>query len=609
MIDATRQGRRRPESDLMSQQDIIRHQARSNGSAPSQPTADDIWMQHQQLAIANGGQGLAHGGGGGHGGNGDVQPLQMVHRSLRGRYKLAVLLAAAGAMVGTAVGWSSFEKTYRAKGIVRIDPDTKSVAGATAAQVEYTRYMGSQTTFIKSPDIVAAALKRKEWTDVAGTNWDVAAFMSRLTTLYSSSAYDINVTFDHPNRDLAQAGVKATLAAYADYRDQQMTSNAEFSTSYWQQKKDALARQLQDTKKQLIEVQKNEAAGDLNESLHLNTTRLETRAGLLEDQRFILAQMIARRDAASKNPEQMSEAQLALKDPLYARMFTERDALRVELSRNQRTLGPNNPTVLKMRDQMDAFDSQIAQIVAANSKGYYGTVKSLEPTEQPIAVTDREIEIRTADVAALQIVVDGMKKSLAAASDVRATMATLTNDISNYQDQLKNIDDKLADATAKAATVTAQYRTIPSPLVDIAEDKRPTMATFGFVAGGAIPLMGLVLWGLFDRKYRYSDETLQSGSTKGVPLLGILPNLPDRLSDPSQASVAAHCVHQIRTMLQLNVLTDDGPSRSVASPAPPAATARLRSALALGLSRSPPSGSRTLLDRHRSHRCRPQRTP
>src|SRR5690606_19602259 len=121
--------------------------------------------------------------------------------------------------------------------------------------------------------------------------------------------------------------------------------------------------------------------------------------------------------------------------------------------------------------------------------------------------------------------------------------------------------------------------------------KRPTMATFGFVVGGGLPVLGLVLLGLMDRKYRYSDEAT-SGGTRGVPLLGILPNLPDRLSDPSQASVAAHCVHQIRTMLQLNTLSD-GPSVLGVTSAT-SGDGKTSLCLALGLSFAA-SGSRTLL--------------
>jgi polysaccharide biosynthesis transport protein len=77
----------------------------------------------------------------------------------------------------------------------------------------------------------------------------------------------------------------------------------------------------------------------------------------------------------------------------------------------------------------------------------------------------------------------------------------------------------------------------------------------------------------------------------GMTLLGILPNLPDRLSDPTQAATAAHCVHQIRTMLQINT----GEERNVfavtsASPG----DGKTSLTLALGLSFAA-SGSRTLL--------------
>jgi Mrp family chromosome partitioning ATPase len=38
----------------------------------------------------------------------------------------------------------------------------------------------------------------------------------------------------------------------------------------------------------------------------------------------------------------------------------------------------------------------------------------------------------------------------------------------------------------------------------------------------------------------------------GIRLLGILPNLPDRTSDPLQAGIASHCVQQVRKMLLAN---------------------------------------------------------
>src|SRR5204863_9112175 len=77
----------------------------------------------------------------------------------------------------------------------------------------------------------------------------------------------------------------------------------------------------------------------------------------------------------------------------------------------------------------------------------------------------------------------------------------------------------------------------------------------------------------------------------GLTLLGILPNLPDRLTDPAQAATAAHCVHQIRTMLQINS-SEDRKVYAVTSASPGDGKTSLT--LALGLSFAA-SGSRTLL--------------
>jgi len=60
----------------------------------------------------------------------------------------------------------------------------------------------------------------------------------------------------------------------------------------------------------------------------------------------------------------------------------------------------------------------------------------------------------------------------------------------------------------------------------------------GGVLGMGLPIGVLLLIGLLDSRYRYSDETDDAGGS-GLALLGILPNLPDRLSDPAQASMCS----------------------------------------------------------------------
>jgi succinoglycan biosynthesis transport protein ExoP len=100
----------------------------------------------------------------------------------------------------------------------------------------------------------------------------------------------------------------------------------------------------------------------------------------------------------------------------------------------------------------------------------------------------------------------------------------------------------------------------------------------------------VLIIGMMDRRFRYSDET--NSDLGGVPLLGILPNLPDLLTDPEQAATAAHCVHQIRTILQINGQNANRQVFAVTSGSPGDGKTSLT--LALGLSFAA-SGSRTLL--------------
>jgi capsular exopolysaccharide synthesis family protein len=133
----------------------------------------------------------------------------------------------------------------------------------------------------------------------------------------------------------------------------------------------------------------------------------------------------------------------------------------------------------------------------------------------------------------------------------------------------------------------------------LSTDNRIKIGALGFLGGGALPIGLMLLVGLMDRRYRYSDEA--GGDVSGITLLGILPNLPDRLSDPEQAAIAAHCVHQIRTMLQINgsaigaagpEASDDRRVFAVTSAAPGDGKTSLT--LALGLSYAA-CGTRTLL--------------
>jgi capsular exopolysaccharide synthesis family protein len=122
------------------------------------------------------------------------------------------------------------------------------------------------------------------------------------------------------------------------------------------------------------------------------------------------------------------------------------------------------------------------------------------------------------------------------------------------------------------------------------KDRRIPVAVAGAMGGMGLPVMFFLMLGALDKRYRYSDET--NDGVGNAPLLGILPRLPEELADPEQAAVAAHCIHQIRIMLQVG----PNPERRRVFMVTSTATGDGKTSLtmALGLSFAA-SGSKTLV--------------
>jgi capsular exopolysaccharide synthesis family protein len=122
------------------------------------------------------------------------------------------------------------------------------------------------------------------------------------------------------------------------------------------------------------------------------------------------------------------------------------------------------------------------------------------------------------------------------------------------------------------------------------KDRRIAVSIAAAVGGLGLPVLFFLFLGAMDKRYRYSDET--NDGVANVPLLGILPRLPEQLSDPEQAAVAAHCIHQIRIMLQVGPNPDRRRVFMVTSSA--TGDGKTSLTMALGLSFAA-SGSKTLV--------------
>jgi capsular exopolysaccharide synthesis family protein len=126
--------------------------------------------------------------------------------------------------------------------------------------------------------------------------------------------------------------------------------------------------------------------------------------------------------------------------------------------------------------------------------------------------------------------------------------------------------------------------------VDAYTDHRRISAIISAMGFGMVPFLGFLCLGALDRRYRFSDDANDAIST--VPLLGVVPELPERMLYPDMANIAARCVHNLRVRLQLFGRSRDHKLFMITSAT--AGEGKTSLTLALGYSFAS-SGTRTLL--------------
>src|SRR2546423_2830537 len=121
-------------------------------------------------------------------------------------------------------------------------------------------------------------------------------------------------------------------------------------------------------------------------------------------------------------------------------------------------------------------------------------------------------------------------------------------------------------------------------------DTRLSTAAAGGFGGVALGFGAMLLLGLSNRRLDRADEA--AAQLSSLPLLGMVPVLPEDLSNPDEAALAAHCVHEIRTRLQL--AAQGRPRATFGITSPTAGAGKTSLTLALGLSFAA-TNQRTLL--------------
>lgn len=504
--------------------------------------------------------------------------LQKMHRLLRGRYAwaivLALLLGGAGGYAGMKLG----RRTYQSVGLVNIVP----VHVITQSDSQFNeQFVDAQAAMMRSQHVMDLALDDHLWQNARGTRSDEveADFAKELDVTRQGSL--LVVKFTDPDPQAAQLAVQTTLQAFEKLFNEDQAANGGFAQNRLTQTRSALSQKLAS-----ITVEINAKADPYGpDGLQAERT---FKIQQLQDIDRALDQLTRTQveiaSAATTQPGvAKSVDELAVTDAVLAQLIQRKHDLVNQIAAMQAAgFLEKNQGLIKLRSQLQVTDDDIqdrAELVRTiplreDANGTLG-LRSKLPVKDAIAfLNSRKTK--------LQSELTGLSASIADIEGKRIEAARIQNDLNVVEETLHHWD---VEQTRYRLEITRAER----PLTPY-RDTRVSFASAGGL-GGVILGFGLImLLGLADRRIRTPADA--KGNLGGRPMLGVLPHLPEDLSDPEKAAAAAHGVHEIRTLLQIWGRGRNHQVFGITSAAPGSGKTSLTAALGLSFAAA---GFKTLL--------------
>ena len=522
-------------------------------------------------------------------------PMKKAHRLLRGRYPLAIVLATAGAVVGAGVGFSALKPKYESDARIRIDPHVITTGTIDPTMSMYAAVMASQSDILASARVVQQAMDSKEFKDAwahgyGGPLPTVADFTAAIDAEHMKQTDMIKVAFTDRLQHVAEAGAHSVVAAYMALYGNHESADTRRKLDVLTAKQTELNYQLQAKRAELAKLSEKYGTDDLTIQNNAAQSELASLQTELTTAKIGYAAALAafnQKAPAINGSHELMVQQIAAVDDTMRQELLVRERDQLALQDTAQRYGQRHPEYLAAQSRI----SNDTQMIDNHARDFL----IQHNNRIPVAVDDQSnpynLDTMKVKVDNLQKQVDNEKTEAFAVGMTRSKIDGIHNEITEIQENLHQILGRI-DALNTQQQLAQNVSVVSAgDEAVLASDKRKLAAAAGFLFGAGLPVALLMAFGMFDDRFNYSDDAGEA-DLGGVTLLGILPNLPDRLSDPQQAGIAAHCVHQIRTMLQINRSNDEPQVLAVTSAAP--ADGKTSLTLALGLSYAA-CGARTLL--------------
>lgn len=525
------------------------------------------------------------------------QLLLWLHMMLRGRYVWLVIL---GLVLGGALGYGGFRlgyKTYRSTGLIQIVRPLKVTLGhsdeESAADLE--GFASTQAQLLKSSPVIGAALMDSDW--VALKRKPTASpeedFAQALTVLPKDRM--IYVTFEDRDPVAAGVGMRALFKAYITMYSGDETEAKNKRMKLLNERVSSLMFDESNKKDLISGIADEFGTEDLATVYHSRQATADRLLALKQelDLRVQMASSSSATRPADESPElkkllrRMDVEELAQKDTMLRDLLADRSSsersLRDLMSVNG--YGETHPAVQAKKKKLELLEEDIT----ARAAKVREMLKLLPPSladggaigldELKRRATLLDKQFNKASEEALSV---GRKNlHLKSLQEERAAIKKQAEALQKWIDDLnmqQREDQRIKILNSGTTPASAQ------------SDTRVRFAAMGGMLGFMVAFGLVLLPAVTDRTFKAADETKLAGYLG--PVLGVLPELPGDMFDDENAAMAAHCVHQTRTLLQMRHTGNHGQVLAVTSSL--AGTGKTSLTLALGVSFAT-SGSRTLI--------------
>jgi capsular exopolysaccharide synthesis family protein len=522
--------------------------------------------------------------------------LSVVHHSLRGRYWLVVPLVVIFCVGGAAAGWILTHPMYRSNGAVMIQyqldsPFLREHSRYGDGMPMYEEFLNTQTFVLMNRPTILLAMKDRAWLNTQRGNDSKAVekFSQNLQVEHPHATQSIHIVYTDIDPGVAQAGASSIIRAY-----EQMYNAGDRSI---QEKKLEILRlhiaQLKiaiDGEKRSIDEIASEYGTDDFSAIYRNKQQtVNNLDAQLSEAKLALTRRSGKGDTA-RVVDNLTMDQIGMMDSGMARKMEALANAQAEVKRLQVSFGDSNQRVREAkRVAEEAFNAaeEYAQRFRALNRKIATDPDSRGGVGSRMNQSRESLE---AEVASLN---DMFNK----ATTEMKSVGNKLRDIERHKEKVKEFQDEMHDFEHDRLLILDENKTDGRlkvlsygefPVVPF-KDHRIAMAGVAGIGGGLVPVLLMMLFSQANKQYRYSDDAEVGRDMP--PLLGILPTLPDRLNDPEQAAVAAHCIHQLRIILQVNQSKD---RKVFLITSASAGDGKTSLTMALGLSFAA-SGSRTLV--------------